>query len=123
MAYQQAQTNITLKAGADLSSSQYFFVKIDTDGDVVLAGDGQNAIGILQNAPAEGEAANVAISGVSKIVIGTTGTLDSGSVISSDADGKATVGVSTDFALAILIEDTTANGDVVSCLIHKTGAI
>jgi len=123
MAYQQAQTNITLKAGADLSSSQYFFVKIDTDGDVVLAGDGQNAIGILQNAPAEGEAANVAISGVSKIVIGTTGTLDSGSVISSDADGKATVGVSTDFALAILIEDTTANDDVVSCLIQKTGAI
>ena len=123
MAYQQAQTKITLKAGADLSAKQYFFVKIDTDGDVVLAGDGQNAIGILQNAPASGEAASVAISGVSKIVIGTTGTLDSGSVISSDADGKANVGASSDFALAILIEDTSANDDVVSCLIHKTGAI
>lgn len=123
MAYQQAQTNITLKAGADLSSSQYFFVKIDTDGDVVLAGDGENAIGILQNAPAEGEAANIAVAGVSKIVIGTTGTLDSGSVISSDANGKANVGASSDFALAILIEDTTANDDVVSCLIQKTGAI
>ena len=123
MAYQQAQTKITLKAGADLSSSQYFFVKIDTDGDVVLAGNGENAIGVLQNAPAEGEAANIAVAGVSKVIIGDTTSLDSGSVISSDANGKATLGVSTDFALAILIEDTTANDDVVSCLIQKTGAI
>lgn len=123
MAYQQAQTNITLKAGADLSAKQYFFVKIDTDGDVVLAGNGENAIGVLQNAPAEGEAANIAVAGVSKVIIGDTTSLDSGSVISSDANGKATLGVSTDFALAILIEDTTANDDVVSCLIQKTGAI
>lgn len=123
MAYQQSQTNITLKAGADLSAKQYFFVKIDTDGDVILAGNGENAIGVLQNAPAEGEAANIAVAGVSKVIIGDTTSLDSGSVISSDANGKATLGVSTDFALAILIEDTTANDDVVSCLIQKTGAI
>ena len=123
MAYQQAQTNITLKAGADLSAKQYFFVKIDGDGDVVLAGNGENAIGVLQNAPASGEAANIAVAGVSKVIIGDTTSLDSGVVISSDANGKATLGVSTDFALAILIEDTTANDDVVSCLIQKTGAI
>jgi len=123
MAYQQAQSRITLKAGEDLSSSQYFFVKIDTDGDVVLTTDGQNAIGILQNAPAEGEAASVAISGVSKVAIGTSGSLDSGSVIGSDANGKAIAAVSPDFAVAILIEDTSADGDIVSCLIHKTGAL
>ena len=123
MAYQQAQTNITLKAGADLSAKQYFFVKIDANGDVVLAGNGENAIGVLQNAPASGEAANIAVAGVSKVIIGDTTSLVSGVVISSDANGKATLGVSTDFALAILIEDTTANDDVVSCLIQKTGAI
>jgi hypothetical protein len=123
MAYQQAQTNITLKAGADLSAKQYFFVKIDANGDAVLAGNGENAIGVLQNAPASGEAANIAVAGVSKVIIGDTTSLDSGVVISSDANGKATLGVSTDFALAILIEDTTANDDVVSCLIQKTGAI
>lgn len=123
MAYQQAQTKITLKAGADLSAKQYFFVKIDANGDAVLAGNGENAIGVLQNAPASGEAANIAVAGVSKVIIGDTTSLDSGVVISSDANGKATIGVSTDFALAILIEDTTANDDVVSCLIQKTGAI
>ena len=123
MAYQQAQTNITLKAGADLSAKQYFFVKIDANGDAVLAGNGENAIGVLQNAPASGEAANIAVAGVSKVIIGDTTSLDSGVGISSDANGKATLGVSTDFALAILIEDTTANDDVVSCLIQKTGAI
>ena len=123
MAYQQAQTNITLKAGADLSAKQYLFVKIDANGDAVLAGNGENAIGVLQNAPASGEAANIAVAGVSKVIIGDTTSLDSGVVISSDANGKATLGVSTDFALAILIEDTTANDDVVSCLIQKTGAI
>ena len=123
MAYQQAQTNITLKAGADLSAKQYFFVKIDANGDAVLAGNGENAIGVLQNAPASGEAANIAVAGVSKVIIGDTTSLDYGVVISSDANGKATLGVSTDFALAILIEDTTANDDVVSCLIQKTGAI
>ncbi len=55
-----------LLAGEDLSSSQYLVVKMaSTAGEVIHATGGTDtAIGILQNDPADGEAADVAIMGV-----------------------------------------------------------
>mgnify|MGYP003149618609 CR=1 FL=1 len=80
MAWENSQLKITLMAAADLSSSQYRFVTVDGDGKAALSSDDGNAIGVLQNTPEAGEAATIAISGVTKLYIGTTGSLDSGSI-------------------------------------------
>jgi len=63
---------ISFKAGADLSSSQFLGVKMDTtEGQVILmTGATDNFIGVLQNKPESGQEAAVAIAGVSKIEMG-----------------------------------------------------
>ena len=54
----------SFKAGADLSALQYTFVKFGSAKDTVAAcGANERAIGILMNAPASGERAEVALPG------------------------------------------------------------
>jgi len=80
--------SIARTANADLSSSQYFAVKPDTaEGDVVLAGAGELALGILQNTPISAELADVAVEGsFSKAKAG--GTISEGNLLKVDAAGK-----------------------------------
>jgi hypothetical protein len=120
MAWENSQARITLTAAADLSALQYRFVKVDGDGKAAICGDDGNAIGVLQNAPGSGEAATIAISGVTKLYIGTTSTLDSGSIISCEADGAGKIQDSGAYRLGICLEDSTANGDIISIVF--TGA-
>lgn len=81
---------ISLPAGADLSAKQYHAVIVNSSGQVViapLAGTSASVVGILQNTPVSGEAATVAISGVSKVV--ASGTVTAGStVMVNGVDGQ-----------------------------------
>ena len=73
MSYEIDTLDISLKAAADLSSYQYCFVKVTADNTVNVAGDGEQAIGILQNKPtAANQAARVRVMGASRIVAGET---------------------------------------------------
>jgi hypothetical protein len=79
----------TRLSGADLSAKQFYFVKLDTDGTVILpTAVGDLPYGVLQNNPASGEEAVVCLFGVTKIVadadISTPGT-----PIGTSADGQA----------------------------------
>ena len=72
MAWEIPVLDISLVAADDLQDFQYFFVKVNSDGEVELAGD-VKALEILQNKPGEatgagGEAASIRIYGVSKVV-------------------------------------------------------
>lgn len=88
MAYEIANysVKITLEAGADLSGSQYKFVKLDSNGKAIaIAAATDLPIGVLQNNPASGGSAEVLISGGTKLVLG--GTVASAAVVSPKADG------------------------------------
>jgi hypothetical protein len=62
-----------LKASADLSAKQYYGVKVSGANQVgVVAVDGEPGLGVLQNAPTSGEAAEVMMSGITKVLVGTT---------------------------------------------------
>lgn len=81
-------------AGADLSAKQYFIVKQDTaDDTVVLASAASDfLLGVLQNAPKQGELASVAVrsgQGTFKVVCG--GSVTRGAKLTSDSNGKAVV--------------------------------
>jgi hypothetical protein len=43
--------DISLPAADDLSTKQYYAVKVDSSGNAAVAGAGQPAIGVLQNKP------------------------------------------------------------------------
>ena len=116
----------TLLSGEDLSSSQYYAVMIElgTSNTVIVAGtpaaEGTHVIGILQNEPADGEAANVVIGGTSKIVMAAN--CDAGEKIMSssgkgtpvDADQKSVIGVA-------LEDNAEGDGGIVEILLTPGG--
>ena len=66
MAYEinQYSVKITLPAAADLSTKQYYFVKVNTSGQAALcSGATDRPIGVLQNTPTSGQAAEVLVVG------------------------------------------------------------
>ncbi len=89
MAYESAQVKIgTLTAAADLSSKQYHFVKLASATTVnVCAAITDKPIGVLQNKPTSGQAAEIVMFGVSKVV--ADGTLAAGNILGTSADGQA----------------------------------
>jgi hypothetical protein len=79
----------TLVAGADLSSSQYKFVKIDnaTGYAVIVSGATDRPIGVLQNNPISGAEAEVLIVGGTKVYAG--GTASAGQPLFASASATA----------------------------------
>lgn len=115
---------ITLVAGADLSSDQFKFVKMDTNGKAVLvSGATDRPIGVLQNAPKSGEEAEVTIVGGTKVKAG--GNLSEGSVVKTSAAGLAvacTVGTdTTHYILGTSLVDG-ANGEIVTAVVNCASA-
>jgi hypothetical protein len=104
---------LSLVAGEDLSSSQYYAVQMDTDArEVKVAGtpaaEGTHVIGVLQNKPVEGDAAAVATAGTSLLYmaancdIGEKIMSSSGKGTPADADQKSVIGIAL---------SSNANGD------------
>ena len=89
MAYESPGIDLgTLTAAADLSSKQYYFVKLASATTVnVCTATTDRAIGILQNDPTSGQSAVVRIFGISKVV--ADGTIAFNNVIGTSADSQA----------------------------------
>lgn len=112
----------TRPAGADLTTKQYFFVKLNSSENAVLAGDGEFAIGALQNKPDSGQAAQIMIDGVTKILCG--GSVTGGGPVASDAAGKCVNAAGGDVVLGTALEDGS-DGQIISVLLQTksvTGA-
>lgn len=123
MSYDYAPTCITLEAGQDLSTKQFLFMVQDsTDGQVDPAGSaGVASAGVLQNKPtAAGQAASIAVLGVTKVVAG--GAINPGAKVKTSNAGKAVAADSTSFALGIHIgKVAAADGDIIPVLLTLGG--
>lgn len=110
-----------LSAAADLSNKQYVAVRFAGAGltnqvsEVLKAGAQTGPIGILQNKPKSGEAANVAFLGLSKAFGG--GTITAGAVIASTVSGTIVNAVSGDTALGRAMETATTHGEIVTVML------
>ena len=85
---EKAAWDESFPAGADLTGDQYKIVKLNASGQVVLSGAGELAIGVLQNKPGDGEAAQIRIFGLSR-VISKGSNAEPGNALHSDANGFA----------------------------------
>ena len=120
MAIQEALISVTLTAGADLRTHQFKFVSIDNTGRVALTGNNAHADGVLQNAPNTGEAATVAISGLAKVKVASTG-ITRGTAIGSAANGFVkNAGTNTSILGTAVV--TATDGAVAEILFHPRGA-
>lgn len=119
MSTEQAQTCITLEAGADLSAKQYYFVSVSADGQIDATGDGAQADGVLQNTPeAAGRAASVCVGGTTKVECG--GVVTRGGPVASDANGAAVNPASGDVVLGTALE-TGASGSIIEMIFEPRG--
>lgn len=122
MAYKGSQPfKITLEAGADLSSSQYYFVKLNASGKaVVCAGATDIPVGVLQNNPTSGQAAEIVVVGLTKV--SSNAALAIGDLIGTSSDGQAdakTAGTdTTEYVVGTVLTTTGAAGVVGSVLVN-----
>lgn len=135
MSFIQSYVNISRPAGADLSTKQYTFVKVNSSGQAVSAAAGEAAIGVLQNEPTSGQTATVQVAGIAKVKAG--GNVTAGARVAADADGKAVTatlgrtntsdaGAAADpligsNVMGIALEGG-ANNDVIAVLLQPVGA-
>ncbi len=119
MAYKEAEVKISMDAGADLSSSQHLFVTSDASGDAVVAGAGVRVVGVLDNDPTSGQAAGVAIEGVTKVIAGAA--VAAGADVASSAAGKAITSTSGDYIAGVALQAATADGDLIAVRLSQPG--
>lgn len=120
MATEEALRNVTFPANTDLSTKQYYFMVINSSGNLAVAGAG-NAQGVLQNKPAAaGRAGTLGIEGATKIFCG--GTINPGDEVTSDASGKCVAAGSGERVLGICREAGT-NGLIASILLLRSASI
>ena len=100
-------------AAADLSSSQFYAVKITAARSVNLANSGGEFIyGILQNKPTSGQAADVGILGVSKAVAGAA--FSAGAALMTNTSAQLITATGTNHRIATAIEAATAAGQIIT---------
>ncbi len=130
MAYKASQPlKITLTASADLSTKQYYFVKVDGSGTcTVCAAATDKPVGVLQNKPTAGQAAEITVIGVTKV--SSDAGLTAGNLIGTSGDGQAdakTPGTdTTEYIVGQMLTTTGAAGvigtAVVNCASPTRGA-
>lgn len=75
-------------ASADLSGKQFYFVKLSGAGTVTVCAAATDVpIGVLQNKPTSGQAAEVMMLGISKV--SSDAALSRGNLIGTSGDGQA----------------------------------
>lgn len=125
MAYEDLAKTVTLTAGEDLSSAQYLAVKLSSGEVVKAAATTDRPIGILQNAPGDGGAAEVCISGLSKFVCG--GSVAVEALLGSDSAGKGTAitvaagGTVYNYAVGQVVAQATAANGVATVIVFGGG--
>jgi len=116
---------LSLVAGLDLSSSQYYALQMDTDAREVKiastpATEGTHVIGVLQNKPVEGDSAAVATAGTSLLYmaadcdIGEKIMSSSGKGTPVDGDTKSVIGIA-------LSANANGDGGLIEILVTPGG--
>lgn len=104
MAVMQSRDTRTFVAGEDLSSAQFKFVTLESDGQIDLAdAAGERALGVLLNKPTSGKAATVAMTG--KVMVEAGAAVTAGAEIQTDANGDAIAAAAGDVVMGYALED------------------
>lgn len=118
MAYEAVQQLYSAPAAADLSAKQFYAVEFDTNGNIALATAGKNMDGVLQNKPTSGQAAEIALDGISKVTL--SGTVTAGQLLQVDSGSTFTV-LSGGTAVAKALEGG-ASGQLIAARLLRSNA-
>ncbi len=108
MSFRQPNLLTGKKAGADLTGKMHKAVKMDTNGDIVLAGAGEG-LGFLMNENTLGGFTEVSVVGGGALGIAAAA-IAPAAELKADANGDLVVAASGDLVIAIAME-SAAIGD------------
>lgn len=94
-------------AGEDLSAKLFYAVMLDTSNTLVLAGNGDNAYGIVFEAAASGDPVTCQLDGIAKVIFGAT--VQVGEDVGVDVNGKIVPAASTDWIIGVCREGGAVN--------------
>ena len=97
-------------AGEDLSTKVNYLVKMNSSGEIVLAGANEKALGSLFEAGAAGAAVSVAMGSILKVV--ASAAIAKGARVAVAAGGKAVTGTTNPVGMAL--SSCAADGELVS---------
>lgn len=123
MAYEMVPESfeVAQNAGADLSGKLFHIAKVDTDGDIVLAGDGQAALGVIREAAAENKPVTVQYGGIAKVIAAAT--FDAGVLVASDGNGQAVLATTGEYAIGMAMEACEGANQIVSVRLGPYGRV
>ena len=108
---QNREFMLSYEAGEDLSDKQFYFVKMDANGRVVLCDTlGERVLGVLQNKPKANETAQVVLSpGGSPVK--AAGAIALNALVVTAADGRATTKSAANEWIAGVSDNATTAAD------------
>jgi hypothetical protein len=118
MAWEKPGHQIALVATADLSSSQFCAVDVDSSAQAALPSNHGRAVGVVQNKPKLGAVADVMVDGVTKMV--AAGAITKGANITVNASGQAVAAATGNIILGIAL-DTGAASAIIPVLLMQQG--
>ena len=120
MSFAQDGMYYARNAGADLSAKLFHLAKVDTDADLVLAGDGEAVAGVITEAAAADSPVTIQYGGIAKVVCG--GSITAGAKVASDANGQAVLATTGEFAVGMALE-AGASGRVIAVMLREYGRV
>lgn len=116
---------ITGKATAAIENGAFLAAKFDANGGIVLAGAGENALGLLiattPEAVKAGEDVTVQIKDIGLWKAGAA--VAAGAELTADENGAAKTAVAGNYVTAIALEAAAAPGAVIKVQIVKSGKV
>lgn len=108
----------TMLSGSDLSTKQYRFHKENSSQQIIpCTVAGEDALGVLQNAPTSGHAATLMADGVSKVVAGAA--IAAAAAVATDNAGRAVTAASGNKILGYCVIPAAAAGEICSVSLDK----
>ncbi len=104
-----------LTASADLTLLQHRFVIVSASEQVNVAGVAASAIGVLQNKPNTGQAAEVVAAGVSNVI--ASAAITAGTDLATAANGKVAAATAGQNVVGKAIQAASNDDDIISALI------
>ncbi len=117
MAYEIPDLSITLTAAAALT--QFTGVVVDANGQAAVPAAGAAIDGVVQNAPGAGQAAQIMVDGVSKMVAG--GAVGAGALVCVDNQGRAVAGATGNAYVGRALAAAAAAGEIIPVLLGYRG--
>ena len=112
-------TERSAQAAADLTGTQYHFLRHTAAGTTAVAseaaGGANDLVGVQQNKPDSGQAVTIGYFGESKVVAGGSVTVNT--YITTNGSGRAADAVSNDNVIGLALVAASADGEIIRALI------